>query len=145
MHHAASSKVGAIFPVLEEHVLNLFKSDRNVFVKFTKMTLSKGMALIFYVSGKKVLIGQAKIENVEKLDTDVAWSLYKNRIFLKKEEYDKYVGISPISGKERKMKQITVFTFSNMKKYDSPRLTTLAVTASGRYLSKKEYRDIVND
>jgi len=145
MTHTSSRKVGAIFPVLEEHVSNIFNGDHDVFVKFTKMKLKKGILLIFYVSRKKVLMGQAKIKNVEKLHPNVAWSLYNNRIFLNHKEYKKYVEISPISGKKRKMKEISAFTLTNIKKYDTPVLSTLAVTSAGRYISKREYHNILKD
>ena len=82
MIYTSNRKVGAIFPIRPKHLLNIFERNRDVFVKFTKMKLEKGMALIFYVSEKKILIGQAKIKKVEKLYPDVAWELYNDRIFL---------------------------------------------------------------
>ena len=129
--------IGAIFPVLHEHVSNLFSSDRDVFVKFTKLNLESGSTIVFYVSGEKLLIGEAKVGNVERLNPDVAWSRYKDRIFLDEEEYDKYVKVSPISKEERKMSEITVFELENMRKYKKPVRSIYPVTSSGRYLTKE--------
>lgn len=129
--------IGAIFPVLREHVSNLFGRDRDVFVKFTKLNLERGSTVVFYVSGEKLLIGEAKVGHIERLNPDVAWSRYKNRVFLDEEEYHKYVKISPISKEERKMSEVTVFELENMRKYKKPVRSIYPVTSSGRYLTKE--------
>jgi len=128
--------VGAIFPVLPEHVPNLFDNSRDVFVKFTKLTgLKNGSVIVFYVSREKVLIGEGKIREVEKSDPETAWSRYKERIFLDKEEYDSYIKISPI-GKEE-MRELTVFTLEKTKKYRKPVDSIYTVTPSGRSVTQK--------
>ena len=129
--------IGVIFPVLREHVCNLFSRDRDVFVKFTKWNLESGSTIVFYVSREKLLIGEAKVGNVERLNPDVAWSRYKDRIFLDEGEYDKYVRVSPISKEERKMSEVTIFELENMRKYKKPVGSIYPVTPSGRYLTKE--------
>lgn len=129
--------IGAIFPVLREHVSNLFGRDRDVFVKFTKLNLESGSTIVFYVSGEKLLIGEAKVVRIERLNPDIAWSRYKDRVFLDEEEYDEYVRVSPISKEERKMSEVTVFELENVRKYKRPVRSIYPVTSSGRYLTKE--------
>lgn len=130
-------KVGAIFPILPDHTPKLFEEGQNVFVKFTKLQLEKGMIIAFYVSGRKNIVGQGTITNIERMPPEEIWTKYGNRIFLKKKEYDSYVHISPITGEERKSKNITAFVLKDLRKYESPLVPTKYVTASGRYLYRR--------
>ena len=135
--------VGAIFPILPEHVQKLFDRNRDVFVKFNRLTkMRSGSMIVFYVSREKLLVGEGKIENIEKLNPEVVWSRYKDRIFLGKEEYDSYIKISPISGEKRKMRELTVFTLNKVKKYRNPFRSIYPVTSSGRYLTKEMVDEI---
>ena len=129
--------IGAIFPILPKHVPALFGGNRDVFVKFTKFTLKEDMTIIFYVCGKKKLVGNGKIKSIEKMSPERAWSQYKGRIFLDKIEYYSYAKTSPISGEARKMNEIMVFTLTNMRKYKKPLSSLYPITPSGRYLSRK--------
>lgn len=131
-----------IFPVRPGHVSRFFDEERDVFVKFIKMKLKKGMLLVFYVSKEMVLAGEAKITKVEQLHPDVAWDRYGDRIFLNKEEYDKYVGVSPIGGEERKMKDVSVLSLSSFRKYDPAFRSPLSITPSGRYITTEMYNEI---
>ena len=108
-----------------------------MFVKFTRLNLDNVSIIVFYVSGEKLLIGEAKVGRIERLNPDVAWSRYKDRVFLDEEEYDEYVRISPISKEERKMSEVTVFELENMRKYKKPVRSLYPVTSSGRYLTKE--------
>jgi len=134
--------VGAIFPILEEHVNNLFETGRNVFVKFTKLELIEGALIVFYVSRRKLLIGEARVAQIERLNPDVAWSRYNKRIFLDKKRYDEYVAISPIGKEKRKMREITVFELQTTRKYEKKVASIYTVTASGRYLSNEMIDEI---
>lgn len=130
--------VGAIFPVLPEHVPNLFDRGRDIFVKFTKLTnLTIGSTIVFYVSREKVLVGEGRVKVVERLNPEVAWSRYGERIFLDKEEFDSYIEISPISGEERRMRKLDVFVLGSVKKYRKAFRSIYPVTASGRYLTRE--------
>lgn len=134
--------IGAIFPVSSEHVSNLFRYNRDVFVKFTKLNLNSGSTIVFYVSGEKLFIGEAKVHRIEKLNPDIAWDRYKGRVFLDKEEYDEYAKISPISKEKRKMSEIIVFLLENIRKYKKPTRSIYPITPSGRYLTSKMIKKI---
>lgn len=134
-----SERKAVIFPIIPSHVSRFFDEERDIFVKFTKMKLKKGMLLIFYVSKEMVLAGEAKITKVEQLYPDVAWESYRNRIFLDREEYDKYVGFSPISREERKTKDVLVLSLSSFRKYDPTLRVPLSITPSVRYITKETY------
>lgn len=129
--------IGAIFPVLRQHVSNLFGRDRDVFAKFTRLNVKNGSTIVFYVSHEKMLIGEAKASHVEKLNPEVAWHRYEDRIFLDEEEYHEYARISPISKNERKLSEVTVFELENIRKYKKPVKSMYPVTSSGRYLTKE--------
>jgi hypothetical protein len=106
-------------------------------VKFTKLNLESGSTIVFYVSGEKLLIGEAKVGHIERLNPEVAWSRYKNRVFLDEEEYHEYAKISPISKEARKMSEVTVFELENIRKYRNPVRSIYPVTSSGRYLTRE--------
>lgn len=134
--------VGAIFPILRKHISNLFSHDRVVFVKFTKMNLESGFTIVFYVSREKSLIGEAKVRHTERLSPDVAWSRYKNSLFLEEQEYNEYVRISPINKEKRKMSEVTVLELKNSRRYKKPVKPIYPVTPSGRYLTKQMVKKI---
>ena len=134
--------LGAIFPVSGEHASNLFSYNRDVFVKFTRLNLDSGSTIVFYVSGEKLLIGEAKVDHIERLNPDIAWDRYKSRIFLDKEEYDKYAKISPISKEERRMSEITIFLLENIREYKKPIRSIYPITPSGRYLTSEMIKKI---
>jgi len=135
--------VGAIFPILPEHVSRLFEEKRDVFVKFTKFTnFRSGSVIVFYVSREKFLIGEGEIKYFERLDPEIAWSVYGDRIFLDKKDYGRYARISPVEKVNRKKKEITIFILRNICKYEKPVKLDYAITPSGRYLTKKMFEDI---
>ena len=108
-----------------------------MFVKFTRLKLGSNSVIVFYVSGEKLLIGEARVRHIEKLSPAEAWSRYRNRIFLTEEEYAKYARVSPVSNEDRKMDEITVFELGNIRRYERPVRSIYPVTSSGRYLSRK--------
>ena len=137
------SIMGAIFPISPRNVDSLFDQKRSVFVKFTRFKkLEKGSKVVFYLSKKKTLIGEGTIAKVEKTKPETAWSLFGKQIFLNESEYNQYVAESPITGKDRKMTEITVFILRNLKKYKKPTMSMYKVPPSGRYLIPKEYQRI---
>ena len=107
--------VGAIFPILPEHVSRLFEGNRDVFAKFSKFTnFRSGSVLVFYVSREKFLVGEGEIKDFERLDPEIAWSVCGDRIFLDKQDSDRYARISPIEKVDRKKKDITIFILRNI-------------------------------
>lgn len=136
-----SKTIGAIFPVLPEHVSKLF-DNRRVFVKFTKLKIETGSTIIFYVSGKKLLVGEAKVGRTQRLNPDFVWSRYGKMLFLDEEAYKDYVTISPISKERRRMRKVTVYELRDVKKYTKPIKTIYPITSSGRYLTKEMIANI---
>jgi len=135
--------VGAIFPISKFHANRFLKDKKTVFVKFTRFRqLKKGSKIIFYVSGQKLLIGEGTIENIELLDTETAWSRYNQQIFLTEEEYENYVGTSPVTCENRKATYITLFTLKNLKRLASPTKPAKPMTPSGCYVTKEEYKSM---
>lgn len=135
--------LGAIFPISFGDVESLFDRKRSVFVKFTKFKkLEKGSRIVFYVSKEKKFIGEGTILKVEKINPDIAWIRYGKQIFLNESEYNQYVVKSPISGKDRKMTEITIFLLKNLKRYKKPTKCMYDVTPSGRYITQEEYQRI---
>lgn len=134
---------GAIFPILSGNVNSLFDQKRRVFVKFTRFKkLRKGSKIVFYVSKEKKLIGEGTIVKIEKTNPEIAWIRYGKQIFLNESEYNQYVVISPINGKDRKMTEITIFILKNLKRYKNPDECVYPVTPAGIYLTREEYQRI---
>lgn len=137
-----TNKIGYIFPILHKHISRVFDQEHPVFLKFTKLKTENCSKIVFYVSGKKLLIGDAQVENIERLDPNVVWSRYKDRLFLNEEEYIKYTKISPISKTKRKMKTLTIYELKNPRRYKNPIESIFPVTPSGRYLTQEMVRKI---
>lgn len=130
------NKIGAVLPIKEEHVKRVFNKERDVFIKFSNLILEPGDKLIFYMSRKGILVGQAKIIDVTEMFPESAWSLYGNRIFLDRKEFERYCKISPITGEQRKGK-LKVLLLGDKQEYDKPLIPSFVVTAAGRYLTKE--------
>ncbi|MCJ7634290.1 DUF365 domain-containing protein [Candidatus Bathyarchaeota archaeon] len=128
--------VGAVFPILPEHVSNLFDKKRSVYVKFTWMDLAPGSTIVFYASRLKILIGEAKVFATKKLDPQVALSLYAEKLYIDEKDYEQYSRVSSISQTARKMTEITIFELNSLKRYKTPVKPVLTMTPSGRYLTK---------
>ena len=130
--------IGALFPIIRRHANKLFSTNQVIFIKFTKLNkLTKGAIIIFYVSGEKVLIGESIVKKIDKMNPEKAWIEYWEKMFLDKKDYDQYIKMSPIENKARKMKELTVFSLSKLKKYEHPYPSVYPVTASGRYVTNK--------
>ena len=137
------SLLGAIFPISSENLVSIFDQKRSVFVKFTRLKkLKKGSKIVFYVSRQKKLAGEGIIVKVEKMKPEIAWIRYGKQIFLDESDYNQYVVKSPISGKDRKMTEITIFVLRNLKKYDNPTEYRYNITPAGCYLTQEEYQRI---
>jgi len=136
--------IGAIFPLSKFHINRFLKDKKTIFVKFTRFSqLKRGSKIIFYVSGEKLLVGEGTIENIEVLDTKTAWSRYYQQIFLTKDEYEQYVTTSPTTSENRKANIITLFTLKNLKAFKTPTKSTKPITPSGCYITKEEYKSLL--
>ena len=80
------------------------------FVKYTNFSrIDPDSKILFYVSSKKLLIGEGIVSKVEKIDPEIAWFRYKQQIFLNEDEYYSYILFSPIDRTKRIGSKITVF------------------------------------
>lgn len=136
--------IGAIFPVLAKDASNLFEGSRDTFVKFTNFSLPDGSRIVFYVSCQKLLVGEGRVRHVAKLDPADAWTRYKGRLQLDREDYDKYARFSPVSKEPRKLKMITVIELDNLRRYRKPVRAFSSMTPSGHYLTKEQLAAIRN-
>ncbi len=135
--------IGAVFPVSEEHARRIFDEKRNIFAKYTKMIcLSKKSKIVFYVTGGGGIIGEGTVENTEKLEPELAWKTYRERLFLDLNEYEQYTLLSPISKRTRTSPQITIFVLNQIKKYKQSSRPNFSVTPSGKYLTREEYLEV---
>ena len=138
-HHRAKNIVGAIFPISCEHFENLVSTNRNVFAKFTNLLVKPNSLIVFYGSGTKTLIGDARTTNVERLDPNTAWTRYGSRLFLDYVDYFNYTSISPIGKEKRKMSKITVFELKKIRRYPKAIKPYHTSTPSGRYLTQEMF------
>lgn len=135
-------KIGVVFPMLPQHVHRVFDEKKDVFVKFSNLKkLIEGSKIVFYVSKKKVFVGEGVIENVKKLEPKEAWTRYRDRIFLTKEEYDNYVTRSPLG--KREPKPIMVYVLRELRRYKKPIPSRRRMTVAGYYVTQGDYENIV--
>ena len=134
------SVVDAIFPISAQHAKKIFDDKKDVFVKYTNFSkLTRNSKIIFYVSGEKLLFGEAKIEKVISLEPNAVWAKFSERLFLNEEELNEYSSNSPIERTYRKKRLMTVFELKNLKKYGKKISFPFGITAAGRYVTIEEY------
>lgn len=138
-----NSIIGAIFSISNDNVNRLFFEGKSVFVKFTIFNrLSEGSKIVFYVSKEAKLIGEGTIEKIDKGNPKEIWERYKDRLFLDKEAYSKYVEVTAIGGGGlRGSKDITSFVLKDLKCFPKA-ILGYRITPAGRYFDKKEYSEI---
>ena len=127
---------GAVFPVPHQFVDRLFLNEKDVFVKWGRFRfLDGGQRLVFYDSGMRKLIGEARIQEVAYDDPMKIWKMYGNRIFLEKNEFEAYVTTSPF-GYPRKPERskLTAITFKKAHRYPTPKESPKRMTIAGYYL-----------
>ncbi|MBY8987733.1 MAG: DUF365 domain-containing protein [Candidatus Lokiarchaeota archaeon] len=137
-----NNRIGVVVPIKEEHVKKLFEKERDVFIKFSNLILEPEYKIIFYMSGKGILVGQAKIIDIKEMLPESAWSSYGNRIFLDKKEFGNYSKISPITGEKRKGK-LKVLLLDEKREYRKPIISSFIMTAAGRYLTEDMFEEIL--
>jgi len=132
--------IGYVFPIHLQHADSIFEKGKNVFAKFGRelKRLEHGAKALFYISGKKFLIGEATIKSMERMIAEEAWEKYGSKLFLTREELFTYSRTSPIGGK-RKTKHMVIYVLTNVKKYEKPLTTKRRMTTAGYYITKDEY------
>ena len=137
--------VGGIFPISSEHATRIFDDGRTAFVKYTRFKeLRKNSKIIFYISKEKRLFGEGTIESIERLDPKTAWACFGQKIFLDKDEFERYSTKSPIGGNDRMMPEITVYLLRGLRKYSKSHQLSTGMTPAGRYINNEEYKRIVD-
>ena len=133
--------LGFVFPIRPKHADSIFENKKEVFVKFGRRlrNLRVGAKAIFYVSGEKILIGEAVIKSIQPMTPAEAWKKYGPKLFLTREELLEYARMSPL-GQERKTKILTVYVLENARKYKKPVILDKRMTLTGYYMTSDEYR-----
>ena len=137
--------LGAIFPVPYNKVLRIFDENKPIFIKPDILKkLKKDFIIVFYASQeKKCLIGEAKIEKIEDLPTNEIWKKYKDKLFLSRDEFQRYISKSKVSNEARKIKFKT-FTLKEINKYKRCIKIQFTISLIGRYLKSKTYKLILS-
>lgn len=128
-----------IYPLLKEHIERIF-AGKDVFCKYTgrNFRIGAGTKILFYASqGSQQVLGEAKVKSVEYLTPDETAKKYESRLFITKDELEKYRGLRP---KEAK---ILVLQLEGIRKYIQPKVSEKIVTMSGQQLSEIDYRNFM--
>lgn len=130
-------RVGYVFPIRPQHAKSIFDNGKEVFCKFgRKLTkLKAGGKAVFYVSGEKLLIGEATIESIDRMTPEEAWEKYGTRLFLTRAELLEYAR-KTYFGENRTTKELTVYVLTKVKKYKKPKLPKQIMTMAGHYITR---------
>jgi len=107
---------GVIFPLYTEMIERGVEEEKDVFAKYTKLSIKSGMTLYLYGSGKKRtknIIAEGRIENVESLKAEKAWYKFGDRLFQSQIEFEEY-----IEGREEK--ELLVLELDEVQKLENP-------------------------
>ena len=131
---------GFVFPIRREHADSIFENGKEVFVKFggELKKLQVGMKAIFHVSVEKLLIGEATIKNIERMNPEDVWEKYSTKLFLTRAELLEYTRESPL-GEERRKRELSVYVLAKVKKYKKPMTPKRRMTIAGYYITRDEY------
>ncbi|WGM90149.1 MAG: DUF365 domain-containing protein [Candidatus Bathyarchaeum tardum] len=132
---------GFVFPIKLKHAESIFIKGKKIFVKYDNklVKLNKGMRAIFYLSGEKTIIGEAKILKIERMTVEEVYENYGQNLFLTQEELFNYAKKSPI-GRERKTQNLSVYHLANIQKYQTPIKSKKRMTPAGYYLRNNDYQ-----
>jgi hypothetical protein len=129
-----------IFPIPLRFAGRVLHEKRNVFVKYvgrgTCLQLVAKHKAIFYASrGSKEIVGEGIIERIEFLTPSEVLGKYGTRVFLSKEELEKYMMRWP----NRASKEMLVLVLSKLKEYTPHVKYRKPITMAGQYLTCEEY------
>ena len=129
-----------MFPIRLAHANQIFEGQKTIFCKYGKKLkkLNPKAKAIFHLSGKKNIIGEARIQRIEMMTPEEAWDRYGAKLFLTKEELFEYAKKSPI-GNLRKTRELIIYVLERIKKYDNPIFPKRRMTPAGYYITKSEY------
>lgn len=135
-------KTSIVFPVPANLVDRLLSETKDVFVKYTGgrstiLSLTRGSKIVFYASrGKREIVGEGIVREIEYLTPDEAVDKYGKRLFLSKKELSRYVRNRLTRDSSKKM---LVVVLSHVKKYREGIHYPRPMTMSGKYLRSEEY------
>jgi hypothetical protein len=139
---ASDTVLGIIFSLSQKHIERFFEGRGTVFVKFygrqrVPSRLRRGSKLFFYRSGgRKEIVGEAKIIDIKSGTFDDVWSKFSNRLFLTRDELEKYVG-------KRKDSQMTVLVLDKIRAYSVPIVLQQPLTMAGQYMTRQMYERLM--
>lgn len=137
--------VGATFPVPRPLLKRILENGKNVFVKPATLTkIKSGMKIIFYASREdQGFHGEAEVESIEIFENPAKiLENYRDGLFLTEKEFKEYIASQKRWGRERHKPWI-VIVLKNIKKYPKTVKPKRFIAVSGRYVTDKEYKEIL--
>ncbi len=136
--------MGVVFPLPEYLIERFLNGTKDVFIKYLAhprgTRLSLGHKLFFYASGgERHLLGEAVIAAVKVLKPDQILEVYGERLFLSKEEFEKYSSSQP---RKDYKKDLLVLEIKLAKRYNYPIKFPKLLTMAGRYISREMYNSL---
>ena len=143
----ATKIMGVVYPLPEYLIERFLNGQKDVFIKYLAhprgTRLSPGHKLFFYVSGgEKLLLGEVVIAAVKFLKPDQIIATYGERLFLSKDEFEKYSSSQPRKDCE---KDLLVLEIKRAKRYKSPIKFPKPLTMTGRYITREMYDSLKID
>ncbi|NLF42127.1 MAG: DUF365 domain-containing protein [Bacteroidales bacterium] len=137
---------GVIFPVPKHLVDRLLVEKRNVFVKYVGRNglsrLSIKHRVLFYASeASKEIVGEGTIAEIGLLTPREVLQKYGKQVFLNEIELGEYIHLQPNRDSSKKL---LVLVLTKIKRYTKPKFFEKPISMSGLYLSKENYRKLLN-
>ena len=137
---------GVIYP-LPSSMIDRIERSKNIFVKYlphahkkkgNPTKLKPGNKLYIYESrGRKKVVGEASIKNIEFLLVNDVINYYKNKTIPNELEIKQY-------SKGRESKELMVLTLGEFKKYEKLMKVNSPITMAGRYVTTKNKHILFN-
>ncbi|MEM0117212.1 MAG: DUF365 domain-containing protein [Conexivisphaerales archaeon] len=143
------SVIGVVFPLLPEHTKRILEQKKDVLVKYVSripqkpqnFRLSKGMKVLFYVSGSgRRIAGEGEINEVVFMPPLEAYEKYRARIVLSRQELLDYARLQP---KRTLDKELLVLEMKHLRKFDQAVTFPRNVSMAGQYITRESYETIL--
>lgn len=137
-------KEAVIYP-LDKSYIERILGGKNVFCKYIgrgNVSIGKGSRLLLYASRSgSIIVGEAKVNNVEYLTADETASKYADRLFLTRDELERYRTMR----NRAPDKKMLVLELTGMKRYRTPLRSPKVVTMGGQTLTKEDYNSLFQE
>jgi hypothetical protein len=131
-----------IYPLLRGHINRIFQG-KDVFCKYTgqrTFRINSGTKILFYASGSgRQILGEGLVDSREQLTPDELLGKYANRVFISRDELEKYRG-----ERSRDLK-LLVLRLRDIRKFDYPKVLSVHMTMTGMQLSKGQYEGLMGN